>query len=94
MTDLSSFLNGVRLKLQRSGPCGHALAYPEDEKRTDLKLLLEIVEEQRKALDEIGKVNHPSVADKASWIVMCESICKLARDTQERISSMLREAGR
>lgn len=34
----------------------------------------------REVLTKIGNVDHPSIADKTSWIVMTESICSLARE--------------
>lgn len=33
------------------------------------------------ALTKIGKVDHPSISDKTSWIVILESVCALARRT-------------
>lgn len=125
MTDLSSFLNEVRERLEKATPgpwkrdltssvsmqvVAHGndvVAYHSRHPRqvdervvpnyeliahapTDLTLLLKIVEEQRKALefDRGRTINN----DNAAEFVWRQSL--RYRECQERISSLLREAGR
>ncbi len=60
-----------------------------EQENARLRPLLTALAEACEALESIGKVDHPSVADKTSWIVMTESICLLARKQTANITALV-----